>query len=139
MAKATIIKDTDFSRTIKAADGRVYILEMNEEMTEIIFKYANKEKLGEFIFKDLGNGGYKLMRMYTEPQKNLGIGREALRMFKAHTNDALIYTSPPDGNKREDQSHLTEDAPGFVDKMIKEGFIYGYEGLAGKEEAPVFF
>lgn len=81
--------------------------------------------MGEFEFKSLEEGGYKLMRMYCNAGKTGGIGRAILEFFIETTNE-IPCASPPDGQVREDQSHLTEDAPCFVAKMIEEGLIKGY-------------
>ena len=127
MARATLIRINGLSRTYRTSSGKIILLEMNEDWTEIIFKLPNGEQFGEFEFKDLENGSYKLIRMYSEPYKEEGIGRAALEMFKDITDGVSLYTSPNDGIQREDQSHLTQDAPIFVAKMIKEGLIDGYE------------
>ncbi len=127
MATATLIANNGNSRTYRTANDLAVVLEINEEWSEIVFKYPNGEKFGEFIFKDLEDGTYKLMRMYSEPNNGGGIGRAALQMFKDITDSAQIFVSPNDGNPRDDQSHLTQDAPKFVPKMIAEGWIDGYE------------
>ena len=128
MARATLMRDNGLNRIYKTATHKVVILEMNEEWTEIVFKTKNGGQFGEFVFQDLDVGTYKLMRMYSEPNQGGGIGRAALQMFRDVTGGALVYSSPNDGIQRDDQSHLTQDAPGFVSKMIKEGLIAGYEG-----------
>lgn len=127
MARATLINDSGLIRTYRTTKGQIVILEMNEEWSEIVFKLKNGDKFGEFVFKDLEDGSYKLMRMYSEPYEGCGIGRAALEMFKDITEGALVYTSPNDGIPRDDQSHLTNIAPIFVHKMIEAGLIAGYE------------
>jgi hypothetical protein len=128
MAKATLVTNNGLTRVYSSSTGQQVRLEMNDEFTEIKFiDDTTNEGFGEFEFKDLENGYYKLMRMYTEPNKGGGIGRAALEMFKEIT-DAEIVTSPDDGMPRDDGSHLTQDAPGFVSKMIKEGLILENNG-----------
>lgn len=38
-----------------------------------------------------------------------------------------FYTSPNDGLPRDDDNHLTEDTPAFVQHMIAKGVIDGYD------------
>jgi hypothetical protein len=127
MANATLISNNGYSRTYRTSAGIAVVLVMNEDWSEIIFKYPNGKQFGEFVFKDLEDGTYKLLRMYSEPNNGGGIGRAALQMFKYITDGAQIYVSPNDGIPKDDQSHLTQDATLFVPKMIAEGWIDGYE------------
>jgi len=107
---------------------------MDEEWTQIEFiDIKSNKKFGEFEFKYLDDGSYKLMRMYSEPCKGGGIGRAALEMFQDIVGGQVVV-SQNDGQVRDDGSHLTQDAPGFVNKMISEGFIYGYEGRGNEED-----
>ena len=64
--------------------------------------------------------------MYTNRYKNLGLGSATLKFFKDATFNSELWASPNDGVIREDGSHLTVDAPGFVRKMIAEGLSNGY-------------
>lgn len=59
--------------------------------------------------------------MYS-PIPQSGLGRAALEFFIDMTG-ASIYCRPNDGIVRDDGSHLTEVAPGFVHKMQQEGLI----------------
>ena len=123
MATATLIQDNGNQRIYRNSKGSIIFLEINDEWSEITFRVANK-KFGEFIFKDLEDGTYKLMRMYTEPHNNTGLGRAALEMF-CDVTGCEIYVSPNDGMTRDDQSHWTQDAPKFLPKMINLGLIQG--------------
>ena len=122
MATASLLSARGNQRTYRTTNNTVVVLEINDEWTEIVFKTPKGDHIGEFEFKELESGNYKLMRMYTNKSKQGGIGRAALQFFKEVTG-GLIYTSPHDGVVRDDGSHLTEDAPGFVAKMIEEGLI----------------
>ncbi|MCY4002368.1 MAG: hypothetical protein OXF33_01455 [Rhodospirillales bacterium] len=53
-----------------------------------------------------------------------GIGRRCLELVR-EISGLSITASEHDGLPREDGSHLTGDAPGFVDKMRAEGLIEG--------------
>ena len=57
----------------------------------------------------------------------MGLGRVALQFIKDAILNFPIWVSPNDGNIREDGSHLTGDALGFVKKMIEEKLIDGYD------------
>lgn len=138
MAQAKLISDNGKVRIYHGAKGTIIKLEITDEWDEIIFRDKNGKKFGGFEFKELEEGGHKLMRMYTEPFKEEGIGRAALQFFKDYTNSE-IYTSSPTGSVRDDGSHLTEDAPGFVQKMIKEGLIEGYETTSNYDDINGFF
>ena len=134
MSKIQIINKQEFKWVIRSVKGKVITLEMSDDWTEIVFKDINGKQFGEFEFKELHDGSYKLMRMYTEPHKGEGIGTMALEMFKEVTMGVPVYTSPNDGIVRDDQSHLTEDAPGFVAGMIEAGLIAGYENHYNDED-----
>lgn len=56
------------------------------------------------------------------PIKEAGLGRAALEFFKDYTQ-ADVFARENDGQVRDDGSRLTEDAPGFVAKMIDEGIL----------------
>lgn len=60
--------------------------------------------------------------MKGEQYKRQGIGRAALK-FHHEMFGAPIYAQSDDGVRRDDGSHLTQDAPGFVAAMRKEGLI----------------
>ena len=129
MAIANLFKDEGLKRIYKTSDGSLVTLELKDDFSEIIFCDSAGEKFGEFEFKELDVHAYKLTRMYTNTFKGRGLGRVALEFFKEITV-SKIYTSPHDGIVRDDGSHLTECAPGFVSKMIKEGLIENpYEAM----------
>jgi len=67
------------------------------------------------------------------PIKNVGLGRAALEFFIDATN-STIFCRSNDGIVRDDGSHLTEDATGFVDKMKEEGLISFYDELELDDE-----
>lgn len=139
MAKAVLLKDNEFIRVYRSAKGKRIILKLAEDYSEIIIKDLQNNQLGEFEFKELGINGYKLMRMDCNNIKKEGVGRAVLEFFKDITGGP-IYASPHDGHRREDGSHLTDDAPKFVYKMIQEGLIDGYDdGSDGEDFDNGFF
>lgn len=125
MAKATVLSKTNEQWVCQASTGTSYTLSIDDEWREVQIRDASGKHVGEFEFKSLDEGGYKLMRMYCNGAKAGGIGRVVLQFFIDTVCDD-VYVSQPDGMVRDDGSHLTEDAPGFVKKMITEGLIQGY-------------
>lgn len=129
MAKATLISDRDNERDYRIHDGRIITLVYDDWDYTIGFKENNLSIGDEFKFIDedidedgVGNGeSYLLARMYS-PIPKAGLGREVLKFFIDMTG-ARIYARPHNGQTRDDGSHLTEDAPGFVIKMRAEGLI----------------
>lgn len=124
MPTAVILNQGSSRWVCQTPSGTEYTLLIDDEWSEIQIRNSSGRQVGEFEFKFL-DPDYKLMRMYCNDAKSGGIGRAVLQFFKA-TTGADVYASTPDGQVRDDQSHLTEDAPGFVVKMIAEGWIKGY-------------
>lgn len=123
MTKADLLADNGNERTYRSMSGSIIVMEYNEFGCEIIFKTLEGKRIGEFVFSELDNGCFKLIRMYSNEVKRSGIGREALKFFKAVAGNPPIIASPNDGIPRNDQSHLTGNAPIFVKKMKNEGLI----------------
>ena len=130
MAKAILIEDDGLRRVYQINGTTNITLILNEDQTEIAFFNMHGVELdGEFCFDDESENGrrFLLRRMYAPSTlKNAGLGRAALQLFKDNT-DATIYVRPNDGEQREDGSHLTEDAPAFVVRMMEEGLIEKYQ------------
>ena len=127
MARATLIKEIENGRIYKNSKGQTVQLLMNDDQTEITINNLQGKQIGEFEFKELDyNEGYKLRRMYTNELKQTGIGSAVLEYFREVVGTP-IYVSQHDGVERADGSHLTEDAPSFVNHMIAVGLIDGFE------------
>lgn len=126
MSKAQLINERENERDYKINNGEIITLKLSHDLTEISFIVNGKELSDGFAFVDLDGNGYKVIRMYIPEYEHCGLGRAALEFFKEITEEKL-YASFPDGFKRNDGSHLTGDAPGFVSKMIDEGIIDGYD------------
>lgn len=116
------------SKNILLKNGKTITILLNNEWDCVEF-YDNGNKLdGEFEFKDesLNNNltDFLLKRMYTPKlYKNQGAGTEVLKFFRAETGCNSIYARHNDGIERDDGSHLTDDAPIFVEAMIKKSLI----------------
>ena len=105
--------DADFLTTVRDGDGR---------------------EIGRFEFNwiDDLNGDYlKLCWAYLDrldpSYLRQGIGRECLKRVKEFS-DLAIVAEDHDGVQRDDGSHLTNDAPSFVEQMRREHLIAGSDG-----------
>lgn len=56
--------------------------------------------------------------------KRQGIGQRCLEIA-IETTSLCIYAAIHDGNQRDDGSHLTGDAPSFINRMEEKGIISG--------------
>ena len=134
MARAKFITERESERDYKLEDSRVITLKISDDLTQITF-WFNQTQLGkddDFCFKDFEDG-YLLSRMYV-PIKQMGLGRAALEFFITYTKQK-IYARMNDGIKRDDGSHLTGDALGFVYKMRKEGLIQKITSVEPEEDS----
>lgn len=125
MPRAELINENDLERTYRISDGRLVTLKIDDDLSQVTFWNEHDEQLGSdmgFVFRESEfNNSFLLAKMYV-PIKQMGLGRAAIEFFKDVTG-ATIYTRPNDGIRRDDGSHLTEDAPAFVAKMQSEGII----------------
>ncbi len=124
MARAQLLEDNDNERTYELPNGRVITIRINDD-SEISY-LENGLEIGnydDFVFIEDEFDPYKylLARMYV-PIKGQGLGRATIEFFTEYF-DAKVWARNNDGIEREDGSRLTEDAPGFVDKMIEEGLL----------------
>lgn len=124
MGQAILIKDNDNERIYKLPNGKNITIRIND-YTEISY-VENGIEIGNdedfvFIEDEFDSSKYLLARMYV-PIKGQGLGRATIEFFTEYF-DATVWARNNDGIEREDGSHLTEDAPSFVDKMIEEGLL----------------
>ena len=122
MSKAILINDRGNERDYKISNGNMVTLKISDDLFDIKFIVNGKELKDGFEFDQLENGGYYITHLYIPGYEHLGLGRAALEFFKEYTGEKL-YAAPNDGFKRNDGSHLTGDAPGFVARMQEEGII----------------
>ena len=129
MAHAEFISEEDYERRYRINTGQIITLKLEEDWSQITF-WGNDIQLGndmDFVFTEMDDSceNYLLSRMYI-PIKNVGLGRAALEFFADETG-SNVYCRSNDGIVRDDGSHLTEDAHGFVIKMNEEGLILFYD------------
>lgn len=124
MAIATLVKDNDNERIYKISRNRLITIKI-DDFSEITY-WENGSQIGndeDFVFleDEFDSDRYLLARMYV-PIKGEGLGRATIEFFSEYFS-ATVWARTFDGIERQDGSHLTEDAPGFVDKMIEEGLL----------------
>lgn len=126
MSKAVLKNDRGQERDYQINGNALITLKIDDFANEITFFDSNDNKLdGEFVFvdEDEYSDNYLLARMYAPAKfKKSGLGRAAIEFFKDYMSTS-VYARENDGHRRNDGSHLTEDAPGFVSQMIAEGLI----------------
>lgn len=121
---------TDNTTDYKLPSGEIVTISIDVGGTEISVTDSRDEIIGRIEFdsrEDLrGREEYFLTWAYLdmkgEQYKRQGIGRAALK-FHQDLFDPRIHAQSHDGLRRDDGSHLTQDAPGFVAAMREEGVI----------------
>jgi hypothetical protein len=131
MQKLSLVKDRGEIRDYALNDGRSISIDVLDDH-QIRIKDHQGSEIGrvELSYRDDGLPGrspcYHITWMYMDLQdnsyKHKGIGREALSFF-AEIHGLPITVSEDGGVKKEDGSHLTADAPAFVQKMRDEGIV----------------
>jgi hypothetical protein len=124
------IKKIDHERRqLILSSGEVVNLRFDEDL-EAVYVHVEKNKVGELSFSPIEGAmehyhavpDYHLTHAFIEggdgKYKHQGIGTEAFRLFRECTG-AKVTFSEHDGIKKGDGSHLTGDAPKFVDKLKK--------------------
>lgn len=124
MARAQLVQDNDNERIYRISGNRLITIKISDD-SEITY-WENDLQIGNdedfvFIEDEFDYSKYLLARMYV-PIKGEGLGRATIEFFKEYF-DVAVWARTFDGIEREDGSHLTEDAPAFVDKMIMEGLL----------------
>lgn len=95
-----------------------------DELKLLVFNNDN-ENIGRIELSALENG-YYIQWMYldilSDRYKHKGIGRAALTFFK-NSYSMPIYANDNNGLVSYDGSHLTGDAPLFINKMREENVV----------------
>jgi hypothetical protein len=107
------------NKTIILKNGSSVTMHLSEEWDKISFSQNGGKLKGEFLFEDKNeNQSSFLLKRFYSPKKfiRLGLGEAVLRFFKSQT-EATIWARESDGVTRNDCSHLTGEAPAFVEKM----------------------
>lgn len=121
-----VISSNQLSQRCRLSDGRLVDIEIDDTGLEITVTAVDGPKLGSIELRATGNGHYHLTWMYLDQDggafKRRGIGRQALK-FHNESFGSLFTAAPNDGRQRDDRSHLTGDARGFIRKMRDEGLV----------------
>ncbi len=120
----------EYSKQFQCKDGRTVLIELSESGDAIEIRTPSGEKIGgvELSYKDDDRGDYyRLTWMYMDElassYKRQGIGRAAL-LFHKEIFGCPIEVAVDDGSQKADGSHLTQDAPAFADRMVREGVLF---------------
>jgi hypothetical protein len=117
--------DYEFIKSYKISDHESVTIVIDEDIPSIIVFTEDKEKIGNIDLSEIDNGFY-ITWMYldqlSDKYKKKGIGRACLEFF-SESFQMPIYAAHNDGNRRQDGSHLTGDAPGFISRMRTEGLV----------------
>ncbi|MBQ0745268.1 MAG: hypothetical protein KBT82_01995 [Marinobacter sp.] len=121
-----VISSNELTQRCRLSDGRLVDIEIDDTGLEITVTAVNGAKLGSIELQDTEPGHYYLTWMYLDQDggafRRCGIGRQALK-FHHESFGCLFTAAPNDGRQREDSSHLTGDARGFIQKMRDEGLV----------------
>ena len=131
MKTLNLVQDNGTVRKYQLEDGRCITIDVSDDSRIKITDKQNTE-IGaiELSYVDYELPGtsssYKITWMYLDLKDNSytkkGIGRQALIFFQ-EIYGMPITASENDGLKKDDGSHLTQNAPYFVEKMRDEGTI----------------
>ena len=123
---------SEFSTPYTLRDGRRVVIKIDDcgESIQVVTDEENARCIGgiELEQDEEEANIYKLTRAYLDENSELldytrqGIGRRSLQLHSARFQ-SRIWTESNDGHTRSDGSHLTGDAPAFIEQMRKEGVI----------------
>ena len=119
----------------RCKDGRDVHIYIDDEMDFLTtIRDGEGREIGRFEFDwidDLDGDYLKLRWAYLDvidsSYRCKGIGRECLKRVKEFSGFEIV-AEDHDGVQRDDGSHLTNDAPGFVARMRRERLIAGSDG-----------
>lgn len=126
---AQLISKNGTDRIYKISTGEKIKLILDEDELSIKVFNSNLQEIGEIVFREIETDYfpiYKLKWAYLDKlgnqYKNQGLGRACVEFFNDFYN-TIIIAQENDGQQQDDGSHLTGDAPGFVQKLKIEGLI----------------
>ena len=130
--KLQLIEDGEWKRCYKLSDGRKITIQLDESFEWIKVWDGQGREIGRIEFDHIEydpplDDEYRITWMYMDivdaSYKRNGIGRACLQFFNEYCGKPTF--SPNDGIRRDDGSHLTQDAPVFIRQMKREGLIAG--------------
>lgn len=130
-----------YYRKYRLKHGREIEIRLQDDLERIDVYDSSGNEIGEMDFRHIDDGGqeyYMLMRAYMETPRNshkrLGIGRAALELFHEFAGGVPLVARDHDGQRQNDGSHLTGDAPAFVAAMETVRLIQTESSFYGRDE-----
>ena len=127
--KAKLIRDNGTNRIYQISTGENICLYLDEDQLSIKVINSNDNEIGLMEFTTIESDydiQYKLKWMYLDKLGNLykrqGLGRACIEYFNDYFG-VIVTAAENDGETQDDGSHLTQDAPGFVEQLRQEGLI----------------
>lgn len=118
-----------FKNIFTTKHGRTISIEIDDIGEEILVTDAQGKEIGSIelsLIESDYSDHYRIVSMFLDKNGGSylrqGIGRECLKQHVEIFNTSII-ASDDDGIRKNDGSHLTGDAPGFISQMRKEGFV----------------
>lgn len=128
-----IIKEDEFSRTIRLHDGQIVVMSTDDRYDEVNVEALfgrDRVKVGRFEFdqpEDCPYDCYRLSYMVLDGDggrfRRKGIGRAILQFFIARTESRLIC-EPPGGPANDFGTQVCDEGIPFVQRMKEEGLIW---------------
>ncbi|WP_063703605.1 hypothetical protein [Pseudoalteromonas gelatinilytica] len=117
--------DYELMKSYDISDTESVTIVIDEDVPSIIVFTEDEQRIGNIDLSEVDEGFY-IVWMYLDQLSNKykkkGIGRACLEFF-SESYQMPIYAAKNDGHPREDGSHLTGDAPGFISRMRSEGLV----------------
>lgn len=128
-----------FNNIFTTKDGRTVLIAIDDFGEEILVTDAQGKEIGSIelsLIESDHSDHYRIVSMFLDKDGGgylrQGIGRESLKQHIAIFNTSII-AADDDGIRKNDGSHLTGDAPGFINQMREEGLVYPL--LSGNDDA----
>jgi hypothetical protein len=117
--------DYELVTSHKISDVECVIIAIDEDETSIIVFTEENEKIGNINLIEIDDY-YYITWMYLDQlspkYKRKGIGQACLEFF-SEVFRMPIVAAQDDGHTKSDGSHLTGDAPAFIEKMRAKGIV----------------
>lgn len=118
-----------FNHDFTMKNGQTVSIVIDEFGEEILVTDAQGKEIGSIELSSIDDGDsdyFRIVWMFLDKNGSSyvrqGIGRECLKQHKAIFNTPIV-AADDDGIRKNDGSHLTGDAPGFISQMRREGLV----------------
>lgn len=120
---------SEYADVVRLRDGREVIIELDDSVPQVRFYTLEKEAIGRLEFAEEEGPGsnciffkWAYLDFLGDSYLHQGLGREGLVRIKEMWGMPIV-AQEDDGHRRSNGSHLTGDAPCFIQKMRQEGTI----------------